>query len=647
MAWFYNLSTMKKLVLGFLVVSAITGAVGYTGVTGMSRLDAMLGTLYERDMKGLSDTKEANIKLMFIAREMRNAIIETDPAAIEKCSENAGKYAAQLNECLDRIEPTLVTAEGKAEFAKVRDALPQYLALVKDVIGLSAANKKDAAVAALHERGAAVAAIVKTLGTLADMKEKVGEQTFAESGRTAATLRNTLIAVIAGGVLAALGLGYFIARTIVVPLNRAVAVCGAVAKGDYSQRLDVHTRDEVGRMAEALNQSIDASVKMMDDVRAAAEREKELQAQRAEEERRRAEEENRRKEEEAARERERAEEERRRQEEQAAKEREQAELDRQKAEGLRRKVDRLLEVVGAAAQGDLTRQVRVEGNEPVDELAAGIGKMLQDLGHVISQVTESAAQFTEGSRLIADSSQSLAQGAQTQSSSVEEMSASIEELARSIDAVKRNAEEANQVAADANRLAEEGGRAVQKSTDAMGQIRTSSQQISEIIQVISEIASQTNLLALNAAIEAARAGEHGMGFAVVADEVRKLAERSNQAAREISTLIKESTQRVEEGALLSDQTGASLKQIVQAVESTAAKIAEIATATIQQAASAQEVSKAIQGVAQVTEQAAAGSEELASSSEELGAQASGLRDLVSRFRVEGAATHATPASAAN
>ena len=46
--------------------------------------------------------------------------------------------------------------------------------------------------------------------------------------------------------------------------------------------------------------------------------------------------------------------------------------------------------------------MKVEGNEPVDELASGIGKMLADLSQLIGQVTESTIQFKEGSRLIAE-----------------------------------------------------------------------------------------------------------------------------------------------------------------------------------------------------------------------------------------------------
>jgi methyl-accepting chemotaxis protein len=285
------------------------------------------------------------------------------------------------------------------------------------------------------------------------------------------------------------------------------------------------------------------------------------------------------------------------------------------------------------AAKDFTRPMEGEYAGDFKALKNAVNGVVENVRAALGQIAESANQFAEGARTIAESAQTLAQGAQTQSASVQQMTASTEELARSVSAVKDNANASTQVAAKSNQLAEEGGKAVQKSIESMEQIRSSSQQISEIIQVISEIASQTNLLALNAAIEAARAGEHGMGFAVVADEVRKLAERSNQAAREISSLIKESTTRVEEGALLSAQTGESLKQIIKAAEETAAKISEIATATVQQAANAEEVSKAIQGISQVTEQAAAGSEEMASSSEQLGAQATALRDLVGEFHV--------------
>ena len=286
----------------------------------------------------------------------------------------------------------------------------------------------------------------------------------------------------------------------------------------------------------------------------------------------------------------------------------------------------------AMAGRDFTKPVQGNYSGAFADLKDNINTVITNLSDAINQINQSAAQASEGSRVISESAQTLAAGAQEQSSSVEEINASVEELARSVDSVRSNAQEADQVSKETSRLAEQGGVAVRKNAEAMEMIRTSSEQIAEIIQVISEIASQTNLLALNAAIEAARAGEHGMGFAVVADEVRKLAERSNQAAGEITSLIKESSNRVQEGANLSLETEESLKKIIEGVEATAAKIGEIATATIQQAAGAKEVAKAIQGVANVTEQSAAGSEQMSSSSQELGAQAATLKDLVDQFR---------------
>ncbi|MEC7964010.1 MAG: methyl-accepting chemotaxis protein, partial [Pseudomonadota bacterium] len=184
----------------------------------------------------------------------------------------------------------------------------------------------------------------------------------------------------------------------------------------------------------------------------------------------------------------------------------------------------------------------------------------------------------------------------------------------------------------ARRAADEAQRSGTAVADAVKAMKT----IGERINVLQEIARQTDLLALNAAVEAARAGEHGRGFAVVATEVRKLAENSQQAAAEISKL---SGDTVKSAAL----AGEMLETLVPNIEKTSSLVSDITGASRELAIGSTQINESVQRLDSVTQENTSAAEEMSSAATELSSQAEQLADVISFFRVDGAATPAPAA----
>ncbi len=287
------------------------------------------------------------------------------------------------------------------------------------------------------------------------------------------------------------------------------------------------------------------------------------------------------------------------------------------------------------AAGDLTYRVTDALAPAYEKLRDDFNGSMAKLEETMTVIVGNAGGISNGSQEITAASDDLARRTEQQAASLEETAAALDEITATVRKTAEGAKEAREVVVSAKGGAENGGEIVAQARTAMDQIESSARQINQIIGVIDEIAFQTNLLALNAGVEAARAGDAGRGFAVVASEVRALAQRSAEAAKEIKTLIADSTAKVGEGVRLVGETGVALERIVTEVGQINSLVSEIAMAAQEQATGLQQVNVAVNQMDQVVQQNAAMVEESTAASHTLAREAKTLTGLMGQFRLSG------------
>ncbi len=667
-----DMKLSKKMIGGFLIVTAIMIIVAFAGYTSMGAINDRDKEMYNGELLPIDYLNNANAAFLGVQGNVYNYILLPNERAASLTTLNADLDTAKKN--MDAYRALPLTQEEKDQLALYDSAFAEYTSSVTEVITNVDSGKTTVALSSVQKGGRNANAMEQVNLPLSQLMDLKIHQASDLSGSNQGVYTNAslllFIATVIGLIVSVL-IALFLTRSIAEPVDKVKENIKEIHQGHLSNRLNLNRKDEIGEMAEALDkfagdfqkyilgtmdmvaagdlsrdlkprndkdQIVPPIKKMIETLRAVLAESNKMSIAAVE-----------------------------------GKLNVRGDADKFKGgyweivAGINKTFDNVviplnegMRVSEEYAAGNFTARfdesVKMRGEfkkfktslndigEQVSKAMRGISTQVTDLAASAEEANASVEEVAAGAGQVAKNAAAVSANADKTTQGIEQVQKAMEDLSRTIQEVANKAEAVARIVDDTTTYSKEGMELAQKTDSGMQGITRSSSdvnqiileikgqmdKISEIVNLITDLANQTNLLALNAAIEAARAGDAGRGFAVVATEVKSLAVESRASAEKIAEMIdnlqKQTNHAVDavsaantgvrEGSAALHDTLASFNKIVSSIDAISRNVTEVAAASEEQAASVEEVTASVSEVGLLMQSTAKESTDSAAASEE-------------------------------
>ena len=263
-----NITIKSRLifVIGFLSLQLIVGAL--VGLVSLGFANDVTKTIYDDRLIALGQLDRV-VRLLNQNQLIVAKAITGDPAAVGKHMDEVEANIQTVAKTWDEYSATYLTPEEKILAQKFSEDRKKFVTEgLKTAVAALRAQDTKLATDLVHGAMTQLFIPVRSgINALIQLQLDVAKNEYEQSQRTYHLVLTGCIAAVLFGLALATLIGMWLIRAISRPLNAAVKIADGIAAGDLTQRIEVRSGDETGRLMQALKGMNDSLGRIVGEVR--------------------------------------------------------------------------------------------------------------------------------------------------------------------------------------------------------------------------------------------------------------------------------------------------------------------------------------------------------------------------------------------